>query len=62
MDAALDAMRPLGYSEKFVREMVKELLKEEVNYPPSLPLSLSSFVKKHGHFWVLVVFDIDKVG
>jgi len=44
MDAALDAMRPLGYSEKFVREMVKELLKEEVNYPPSLPPSLSLFV------------------
>lgn len=46
MDAALDAMRPLGYSDKFVREMVKELLKEEVNC-----LSVFSRLLKHGHFW-----------
>ena len=53
MDAALDAMRPLGYSEKFVREMVKELLKEEVNC-----LCLFSFVKAWAFlgFWLCLTF------
>lgn len=49
MDAAIDAMRPLGYYEKSVRETDKEFLK--VGFC-SLSLSLSSFVKA----WTFVGF------
>jgi hypothetical protein len=55
MDAALDAMRPYGFSDQFVRETVKNLLKVGFLF------LFFSLLLKQGHFWGLVVFDINKL-